>query len=561
MIVAIMPVDRRAVVAALAARQVVVARRRRPRPSGAWNGVLRDASTVARDRRSPSGTSWSGSGPGRCSPAVSKPKPAKAHRSASPEASTKTSRARARGRRGWRATIESTRPSRTSVAWRSGMEEDPGAGLGHEALPDDLEVLGQVGHAGAGAVRVGAFDDRSELAQRRDHVVADAAHDLAGAAAPACRSRRTCRGPRCSCRRGTAGDRPGGPRRLSARRRWPRGDPAAPDPTTQTSTSAMSGAGRVTVPWSRFAGPGWPGGGSGRRGRRDAPPAVHRQDLARDGPAFVAEQVGRGMGDVVGVEEVRDERLLAGHELGRRGIVRRALRHRRGGETRRDRRSPGSVADHRSRPWSWRAKRWRPSRPRRRAWRRARAPVRRRGRSNRGRSSRASRRSSGFEGASGGSRRGPGGPGCAGSARACGPSPRRSARGSGRPRSDGRCRPRRRRRHRCDRTAPRPRSRRHPPRPRRSGRPAAQPASRSDPSPAARSCACSAVREMTNTVAPSSEARRAVAAAIPVEPVTRTTRSRSRPLPTPRSAPSGRSPTVKPRPRSPSRGPRPARHG
>ena len=57
-------VDRRDVVAALAPRQVVVARRRRPRPSAGgtrpWGSL-----GAARGRRSPSGTSSSASGPGR----------------------------------------------------------------------------------------------------------------------------------------------------------------------------------------------------------------------------------------------------------------------------------------------------------------------------------------------------------------------------------------------------------------------------------------------------------------------------------------------------------------
>ena len=119
---------------------------------------------------------WAGSS----SPAVSKPKPAYAHRSASPDASMKVL-ARTRARPARVATIRSvTRPSRTSAAWTSAWRRGRAPALGDEALPDDLEVLGEVGHAGARAVRVRPLDDGAEFAQGRHDVVADPADDLAG---------------------------------------------------------------------------------------------------------------------------------------------------------------------------------------------------------------------------------------------------------------------------------------------------------------------------------------------------------------------------------------------
>ena len=59
------------------------------------------------------------------------------------------------------------------------MEEDPGARFLDEPLPGDLEVLGEIGHSGPGAVRVRSLDDRSEPAERFDHDVGDPADDLA----------------------------------------------------------------------------------------------------------------------------------------------------------------------------------------------------------------------------------------------------------------------------------------------------------------------------------------------------------------------------------------------
>ena len=119
---------------------------------------------------------WAGS----TSPAVSNPNPANAHRSASPEASMKAvARTRARPAR-VATTIDSTRPSRTSAAWTIAWSRMRDAGLGREPLPGDLEVLGEVGHAGPGAVRVRPLQHRTQLAQGGDDVIADATDDLAG---------------------------------------------------------------------------------------------------------------------------------------------------------------------------------------------------------------------------------------------------------------------------------------------------------------------------------------------------------------------------------------------
>ena len=63
------------------------------------------------------------------------------------------------------------------------VEQDPGAGLLDEPLPDDLEVLGEVGDPGPGAIGVRALDDRAELAQPGHDLVRDPADDLARAGA------------------------------------------------------------------------------------------------------------------------------------------------------------------------------------------------------------------------------------------------------------------------------------------------------------------------------------------------------------------------------------------
>ena len=170
------PVDRGDVVAALAPRQVVLARlgglRHQPVELGLGDRATAlevDVGHAERRRQRLGGVELAGR-------LVAEP--AKAHRSASPDASTKSSRD-SRTRPARVATRSaSTRPSRTSApwttAWRSGARRS-----GDETLPDHLQVLGQVGHAGPGAVRVRPLDDGAELAQRGDDVVADAADDLA----------------------------------------------------------------------------------------------------------------------------------------------------------------------------------------------------------------------------------------------------------------------------------------------------------------------------------------------------------------------------------------------
>ncbi len=59
------------------------------------------------------------------------------------------------------------------------VQQGPGAGFGDQAFPDDLEVLGEVGHAGPRAVGVRSLQDRAELPKRGHDVVTDAADDLA----------------------------------------------------------------------------------------------------------------------------------------------------------------------------------------------------------------------------------------------------------------------------------------------------------------------------------------------------------------------------------------------
>ena len=123
---------------------------------------------------------WAGS----TSPAVSNPNPAKAHRSASPEASMKTV-ARTRARPGPRRDDDGLDPAVADLdVLEDRVEQDRDAGLGREPLPGDLEVLGEVGDAGARAVGVRPLHDRPERAQRGHDVVADPADDLARLASP-----------------------------------------------------------------------------------------------------------------------------------------------------------------------------------------------------------------------------------------------------------------------------------------------------------------------------------------------------------------------------------------
>ena len=135
--------------------------------------------------------------------------PAKAHRSASPEASMKTRRAHAR-RAPPASRRRSTRPGRRGPrrpgAWRGAGSATPASV--DQPLPGDLEVLGEVGDAGPGAVGVrAARGPGPSVAQRRRRRRRRSRRRPCAPASPACRSRRTCRGRRCSCRRGTAAAR------------------------------------------------------------------------------------------------------------------------------------------------------------------------------------------------------------------------------------------------------------------------------------------------------------------------------------------------------------------
>ena len=107
----------------------------------------------------------------------------------------------------------STRPSRTSTAWSIAWSRIRTPASVDQALPDDLEVLGEIGHPGAGAVRVGPLDDRARGRAGRPRRRRRCRRRPCAPASPACRSRRTCRGPRCSSRPGTAASRRAGPRR------------------------------------------------------------------------------------------------------------------------------------------------------------------------------------------------------------------------------------------------------------------------------------------------------------------------------------------------------------
>ena len=61
-----------------------------------------------------------------------------------------------------------------------GVEQDGDARAGDQRLPDHLEVIGQVGDAGAGPVGVGPLHHRAEAAQAGHDLVGQAAHDLPG---------------------------------------------------------------------------------------------------------------------------------------------------------------------------------------------------------------------------------------------------------------------------------------------------------------------------------------------------------------------------------------------
>ena len=210
------------------------------------------------------------------------------------------------------------------------MQQDAHAGLRRERLPDDLEVLGEVGHAGAGAVRVRPLDDRTERAQRRR------------------RRRRRCRRRPCAARRARRveavervedrGARAAEERQLldeERPRRPPRAaaiaavDPAEPAPTTHTSTSARSGRSAVR--------------GSRRRLRRSVettrPAAVDRQQLAGHGPRLVGQEVDRRLGDLdPGPASRRPAAACARRTPGCASSARGARGHRRRGQRRAPRR-------------------------------------------------------------------------------------------------------------------------------------------------------------------------------------------------------------------------------
>ena len=127
------------------------------------------------------------------------------------------------------------------------VEQHPRAGVGDESFPDDLEMVGEVGDARPGAVRVRSLDDRAETAQSGDDVIADPPDDLARL-----RSRRV------EAIEGVE-DRGAGPTQegqpvdqqdrgsASGRRDRSRGSSGA-CPTTQTSTEARSDTSIVTLP-------------------------------------------------------------------------------------------------------------------------------------------------------------------------------------------------------------------------------------------------------------------------------------------------------------------------
>ena len=228
--------------------------------------------------------------------------------------------ARTRARPARVATIRSVDPAVADLGCLDErVEEGPGAGFRDEALPDDLEVLGEVGHAGArrrtcsaapGPGRVRAGPPRRRRRSRRRPC---------GPPTPACRSRRTCRGPRCSSRRGTAGGRSAGPRRRRGLRRSRRSSP--PSRTRRRRRRPRRSSGRARE--GHGAGSA-SRSGSGETEVTDQPPSTF-SELPGDGPGLVRQEVDGGLGDLVGVEHLAGERLLpAGVREDRAGRSRRA---------------------------------------------------------------------------------------------------------------------------------------------------------------------------------------------------------------------------------------------
>ncbi len=182
MIVAVTPVDRRDVVAALAPRQVVAVG---GRLGHQLVEPLLARSTGARRRpRSPSGTSSSRSGP---APRLAGQLVAEPGVVAEVGVAGRVDERRAAStvRRPPRVatTSASTRPSRTRASTTVACSRIRAPASLDEPLPDDLEVLGEVGDAGPGAVGVRPLDDRAERAQPGDDLVGDPADDLARARA------------------------------------------------------------------------------------------------------------------------------------------------------------------------------------------------------------------------------------------------------------------------------------------------------------------------------------------------------------------------------------------
>ena len=252
---------------------------------------------------------------------------------------------------------------------------------------------------------------------------------------------------------------------------------------------------------------------------RDGPAAVDLEELARDRPRLVGEEEDRGPRDLVRIQHLAGQRLLAAARVGDRigGSPAARADHRRAGQ------APGASALTRIRPARvGRGHRGhqpgdrRPSPPRRHGWRRA--PARDRA---------VTLPISRIEPRVPGRIRLLGEHPCDDRARRRGrpaqvqrerlvPARRRSSGGSARRRTAGRCRPRRRRARRSARTAGRRRRPRRPPRP-RSARSAARYAAR-PPAAAIRSASSrqwASVRDTMKSAAPSAASRLAAAAAIP----------------------------------------------
>ena len=126
-------------------------------------------------------------------------------------------------------------------------------------------------------------------------------------------------------------------------------DPAEPDPTTHTSTSAMVGAAVV----QRH------GAGSGDTESTDQPPSTLSIWPVTTRDSSDRKKIGR-LGDLVGVQHLAGERLLAAGVGEDRRVVGGALGHRGPGQGRRDDVDPDPVRARRSRPSSSSARSARP---------------------------------------------------------------------------------------------------------------------------------------------------------------------------------------------------------